>query len=76
MYTSQMTFFRMPFVYRILFYICIAYHMIRFSGLSDETLKVGSFSFECIMILLIYFINCQKVLFTRKRVSFSKKVQS
>ena len=30
------------------------------------SLKVGSFSFECIMILLIYFINCQKAYFTRK----------
>ena len=29
-------------------------------------LKIGSFSFECIIILLIYFINCQKALFTRK----------
>ena len=29
-------------------------------------LKVGSFSFECIMILLIYFINCPKALFTRQ----------
>ena len=29
-------------------------------------LKVGSFNFECIILLLIYFINCQKALFTRK----------
>ena len=36
-------------------------------------LKVGSFSFECIIILLIYFIDCQKAPFTRKLVSFSKK---
>ena len=28
-------------------------------------LKVGSFSFECIIILLIYFINYRKALFTR-----------
>ena len=26
------------------------------------SLKVGSFSFECIIILLIYFTNCQKAL--------------
>ena len=29
-------------------------------------LKVGSCSFECIIILLIYFLNCRKALFTRK----------
>ena len=40
---------------------------------SPLVLKIGSFSFECIEILLIYFINCQKALFTRKCVSFSKK---
>ena len=28
-------------------------------------LKVGSFSFECIIILLIYFINYRKAPFTR-----------
>ena len=37
------------------------------------TLKVGSWSFEGIIILLIYFLNCQKALFTKKSVSFSKK---
>ena len=39
-------------------------------------LKVGSFSFKYIIILLIYFINCKKALLTRKWVSFSKKIQS
>ena len=29
-------------------------------------LKVGSWSFKGIIILLIYFLNCQKVLFTKK----------
>ena len=29
-------------------------------------LKVGSWSFECIITLLIYFINCRKTAFTRK----------
>ena len=38
-------------------------------------LKVGSFSFECIIILQIYFINCRKALFSRKYVSFSKKYE-
>ena len=33
---------------------------------STDTLKVGSFNFKCIIILLIYFINSQKALFTRK----------
>ena len=31
-----------------------------------EPLKVGSWSFECIIIFLIYFLNCRKALFTRK----------
>ena len=31
-----------------------------------STLKVGSFSSECIILLPIYFINCKKALFTRK----------
>ena len=35
-------------------------------------LKVGSFSFRCVVTLLIYFINCQKALFKRKWVGFSK----
>ena len=39
----------------------------------EITLKVGSFSFECIINMLIYFISCLKALFTRKWVSFSKK---
>ena len=34
------------------------------------TLKVGSFSFECIIILLIYFINCQKALFYKEMSNF------
>ena len=29
-------------------------------------LKVGSCSFESIIILLIYFLNCQRALFTRR----------
>ena len=29
-------------------------------------LKVDSLGFECIIILLIYFLNCRKALFTRK----------
>ena len=29
-------------------------------------LKVGSFSFACIIILLVYFLNCRKALFTRR----------
>ena len=36
-------------------------------------LMVGSCSFECMIILQIYFLNCRKSLFTRKQVSFSKK---
>ena len=36
-------------------------------------LKVGSWSLECIIISLIYLINCRKALLTRKWVSFSKK---
>ena len=36
------------------------------------SLKVGSCCFECIIVLLVYFINCRKALFTRKCVSFSK----
>ena len=36
-------------------------------------LKVGSCSFESIIILLIYFLNCRKVLFTRRLLSFSEK---
>ena len=38
-------------------------------------LKVGSWNSECIIILLIYFINCQKARFTKKQVSFSKKLK-
>ena len=30
------------------------------------TLKVGSCCFDCIIILLIYFLNCRKAFFTRK----------
>ena len=36
-------------------------------------LKVGSWSFEGIIILLIYFLNCWKALFTKQYASFSKK---
>ena len=36
------------------------------------TLKVGSCSFESIIILLIHFLNCRKALFIRRYVSFSK----
>ena len=36
-------------------------------------LKIGSWSFECIIILLIYFLNCWKALFKRQKVSFNKK---
>ena len=35
--------------------------------------KVGSWSCEGIIILLIYFLNCRKIIFTKKLVSFSKK---
>ena len=37
-----------------------------FSGIFNKILKVGSCSFECIIFLLIYFLNCQTALFTRK----------
>ena len=36
-------------------------------------LKIGSWSFECIIILLIYFLNCWKALFKSQKVSFNKK---
>ena len=36
-------------------------------------LKIGSWSFECIIILLIYFLNCLKALFKSQKVSFNKK---
>ena len=36
-------------------------------------LKVGTWSFEGIIILLICFLNCQKALFTKKQAGFSKK---
>ena len=36
------------------------------SVLSIAYLKVGFFSFDCVIILLIYFINCQRALFTKK----------
>ena len=36
-------------------------------------LKKGSWSFECIIILLIYFLNCWKALFKRQKLSFNKK---
>ena len=39
----------------------------------EQDLKVGSCSFECIVFLFIYFLNRQKALFTRKKVSVSKK---
>ena len=42
---------------------------------SKTTLKVGSFSFDCIIILIIDFIHCQKALFTREWVHFSKKLK-
>ena len=31
-----------------------------------HNLKVGSWRFEGIIILLIYFLNCRKALFTKK----------
>ena len=34
--------------------------------MSAGRLKVGSWSFEGILILLIYFLNCQKAFFTKK----------
>ena len=36
-------------------------------------LKIGSWSFECIIILLTYFLNCWKALFKSQKVSFNKK---
>ena len=36
------------------------------SSSSSLQLKVGSCSFESIIILLIYFLNCRKALFTRR----------
>ena len=36
-------------------------------------LKVGSWSLEGIIILLIYFLNCRKALFAKKQASVSKK---
>ena len=35
-------------------------------------LKIDSWSFEGFIILLIYFLNCRKALFTEKQLSFSK----
>ena len=36
-------------------------------------LKVGSLSFEGIIFLLIYFLNCRKALFKKEWVTISKK---
>ena len=38
-------------------------------------LKIGSWSFECIIILLIYFLNCWKALFKSQKVSFNKSTE-
>ena len=35
--------------------------------------ETGTRSFECIIILLIYFLNCWKALFKSQKVSFNKK---
>ena len=37
-----------------------------FSLQKCTALKVGSWSFSCVIILLIYFQNCWKAFFTRK----------
>ena len=42
-------------------------------GGGQFSLKVGSWSFEGIIILLIYFLHCWKALFTKKSASFCKK---
>ena len=48
--------------FRILsLYIYILVHL-----LQKPCLKVGSCHFKGIIILLIYFLNCQKALFTKK----------
>ena len=39
----------------------------------NQPLKVGSWNFEGIIILLIYFLNCRKALLTKKQASFSKR---
>ena len=48
--------------------------MTLFIGANDTgPLKVGSCSFKCFLILLIYFLNYRKTHFKRKEVSFGKK---
>ena len=41
-------------------------HVVCIQLLETATLKVGSWRFEGIIILLIYFLNCQKTQFTKK----------
>ena len=48
-------------IFTVCFFVCYDYVLFR-----ALVLKVGAFSFECIIILLIYCINCRKALFTRK----------
>ena len=40
----------------------------------EPSFKVGSWSFEGIISLLIYYLNCRKALFTKKQAHFCKKV--
>ena len=43
----------------------VDFHFASFQN-GDQLLKVGSWSFKGIIILLIYFLNCRKPLFTKK----------
>ena len=42
----------------------------------EKQLKVGSWCFQCIIILLIYFLNCPLALFYMEISKFQLKVQS